>query len=307
MNIKNSANDYQSWNIIDKAKETNLSLPIIGLFSLAFIFNITACTISGSLANWLSQHIGFLYDQTFELHLICSSCLAIIVFLWVNKIEKRPISSLGLQSFIRLKHTIEGGLFALLSLSLVVILMYLMGLLIFDCINLSFSNMLNVFILLPIWFIQGSSEEILVHGWLLPTIAGRSNAMVGLLLSTIFFVLMHYESQGVTLLTIINLALIGLLLGIHVLKNNSIWGAITFHTIWNFSESSVFGFINENVSENYQIITTEVSGDPILSGGNFGPEGSLITTFTILPFCIYIGWLCYINRSYTQFSRNKWD
>ena len=68
----------------------------------------------------------------------------------------------------------------------------------------------------------------------------------------------------------------GVLLGACYLATRRMWLAIGVHAAWNFVEGGVFG---ATVS-GYQIpgwLRSTITGQEWLTGGTFGPEGSLVT------------------------------
>ena len=135
------------------------------------------------------------------------------------------------------------------------------------------------FILL--FLVQSAFEELICRSFLLPTVAYRFNIITGLIVSSIFFGLMHWSNDHVSVLSIINLVLAGFFLGIIYLRYRSIWAAIGLHAGWNFIQGSFFGFEVSGVDV-YSVIDTQETGPDILTGGPFGFEGSILATVIMI-------------------------
>ena len=78
-----------------------------------------------------------------------------------------------------------------------------------------------------------------------------------------------------------NIILAGILLGLLALKSGHLWLGIGFHISWNFFQGCVFGFGVSGISTP-SVAVTELTGSPLLNGGAFGPEGSIVSTVVLL-------------------------
>ena len=56
---------------------------------------------------------------------------------------------------------------------------------------------------------------------------------------------------------------------------NSLFFPIGIHWTWNFSQGNVFGFPVSGTSVDNSLITPVISGNELLTGGEFGPEASV--------------------------------
>ena len=80
-----------------------------------------------------------------------------------------------------------------------------------------------------------------------------------------------------------NLFLAGIVLGIYFIFKRNLWFSVGLHLTWNFFQGPIYGF-EVSGQQTTSLITQEVSGSSLLSGGLFGFEGSLLTTL----FCIVL-------------------
>ncbi|UCC45487.1 MAG: CPBP family intramembrane metalloprotease [Candidatus Zixiibacteriota bacterium] len=127
--------------------------------------------------------------------------------------------------------------------------------------------------------VQGASEEIITRGWYMPVLGVRYRPITGVIVSTVLFAGLHAPTQPVY---IVNLLLFGLFLALYALREGTIWGICGWHTAWNWSMGNVFGLkISGHDPFGDTIINLQATGHPLLSGGEFGPEGSLWATLVL--------------------------
>lgn len=74
---------------------------------------------------------------------------------------------------------------------------------------------------------------------------------------------------------------------------NNLWIPIGIHWAWNFTLGPVFGVGVSGISEDAYAIIPEISGPYILTGGNNGFEGSIVT----LLIGVTVGIVLYIVES----------
>jgi CAAX protease family protein len=105
-------------------------------------------------------------------------------------------------------------------------------------------------------------------------VAGTTAAIA---VSAAIFGIMHAANPGATAFGIGALTLeFGVMLALAYVLTRNIWLAVGIHMAWNFTQGYVFGVEVSGVSQPYSILKTSVSGPELLTGGSFGPEGSLL-------------------------------
>lgn len=125
------------------------------------------------------------------------------------------------------------------------------------------------------------SEEVMFRGIplvLLAAAIGRGTALV--LIAGIAFALFHGLNPGITVLSLGNIALAGIFLGVAFYAPGGLWTAFGAHLGWNATlaalDAPVSGLPFRIPFIDYR------PGDPVwLSGGHFGPEGGLLATVAI--------------------------
>lgn len=85
----------------------------------------------------------------------------------------------------------------------------------------------------------------------------------------------------------------GLLLGAAYSFSGNLWLPIGIHWAWNFMEGNIFGFYVSGNPENYRILTPSISGPNIYTGGNFGPEASIISIILGMFLSAWFIWRYY--------------
>lgn len=266
---------------------SSLILPVIFLTIAGvltqFVFVPLFLSDPKQVANWV--------HQAFRLY-VMFGLGAIIIFLWVRFFESRSIRTLGFTKSDFLKKYFSGFLMGILMNTIVVALIALLGNIevATQSTNLTGINSIGIVLIFLFGFIiQGASEEILSRGWMMQVIGTRYWPWLGVLISTILFSLLHLGNTGINPISVINLLLFALLMVLYVMKDESLWSACGWHSAWNWMLGNVYGLSVSGSGEKKSIFDLNTTGNELTSGGSFGPEGSLITTFVLFVFIIFYG------------------
>ena len=142
---------------------------------------------------------------------------------------------------------------------------------------------LFLFFLLIGYAIQGAAEEVLIHGLLMTSLARKMRWLPSVLVSALIFSLLHLGNSGVTLLSLFNVFLFGVFLGLFVIRTGSVVGAAALHTAWNFTEGYVFGCSVSGFTSSAGVFSvTADASRSMTNGGAFGPEGGLAATMILM-------------------------
>lgn len=110
------------------------------------------------------------------------------------------------------------------------------------------------------------------------------NATIGaVLLSSIFFSVLHLGNPNVTLTASINIALAGIMLALPFVLTGKLHFAAGLHAGWNYAQGGIFGWSVSGTNAKGKLL--ELNQDPAfdwLHGGAFGPEGGLLGTAGIV-------------------------
>ena len=258
-------------------------------FSMIFIGQIMGGMLTGIVAFFV-YGLDYLMNNLIEISegpigLILTFLFPLLLcFLWVKLVEKRKISSLGLNKkgfFIKF---MKGFTIGILLMSVVTLLMYVFGLIsLGQGIRTGITFIPSILLILPGWIIQSSTEEILSRGWLMNIIGAKHTPLIGFIVSSLIFGFLHILNPGVTILSILNIILIGFTFGLYVVYTQNLWGACGMHAAWNFSQANLFGFSVSGLDVTQgSLIKFTSSGSDLLTGGQFGPEASIFSTIVTL-------------------------
>ena len=267
---------------------------------LAFLFIEGGLWIGSELVGPFSLVIGFLVEffspgngtasiQEFFYHYFLYYELfsfVIILFLfifWVKVIEKNALSSLGFVKRNWLKYLGWGIMFSLVQMGVIALVYQVSGIGSFELNELSLEPILFILGLFPFWLLQGGTEEVATRGWLLTRIAARSNLPLAIAISSSLFGILHMGNAGVTFLSVLNIILDGVLAGLLFIYTDSIWLVVAQHGTWNYVQGNLLGFQVSGTGADASIFSFSMgSGPDWLTGGEFGAEGSIITTIVLL-------------------------
>jgi membrane protease YdiL (CAAX protease family) len=119
-------------------------------------------------------------------------------------------------------------------------------------------------------------EETLVRAIFFRIVEDSLGSVIALLASAALFGFLHAFNPGATLVSTVAIATeAGVILAATYMYTRRLWMAIGLHAAWNFTEGGVFGAsISGHVA--HGLLASQFTGAPILSGGAFGPETSVV-------------------------------
>ena len=249
--------------------------------------------LTGESSFWdMMDLVSDMTDTMYILTLFCTAILIITVIIYCTKIEKRPCHSLGMVKKNAVGHYGMGLLVGIVSFSLCVLFGVLTGTIEINGINKN-CNILIVVLYFLGFMVQGFSEEISFRGYFMVSLMKRSSAVKAVLVNSLFFAICHILNPGLTIVAFINLMIIGVFLSLYVIKTNDIWGAAGYHSMWNFAQGTLYGISvsGTNVGSSVLNSTTNDNSHWLLSGGEFGMEGSIITTIVMLVVLVLVMYL----------------
>lgn len=229
----------------------------------------------------VTKIISEMPDWLMIYQLFVTVTLIIASIIYCRCVEKRSLASMGFRKRRMLFEYFIGLLIGVVLFAAVIGIGIAVGAFSFKG-SLDFSIPVIIMYLVG-YVIQGASEEVLVHGYYMTSLSRSTNSTFALVSSSLVFAFLHYANSNVSLVALINLFLFGLLMGMYVLKRGNIWGACAIHAVWNFLQGNVFGMSVSGMSKTMSIFSVaSKDGFDLVTGGEFGPEGGLITTFIIL-------------------------
>jgi len=247
-----------------------------------------ALTIFVFLALTIGVNLVFMVDNAMIGNIIQCICLMLSVFIFWKLFERRPIREMGLINIRSgYRDLIIGLVFGSISMSSVFLLLLTTGSITLEKSlykpNFSISLMSG----LILFIFVGLDEEIFTRGYCMSVLSQTGRKWMPLIGSSILFALMHSMNPHMSLLSYINLFLVGLLLAYMFIKSKNIWITIGYHITWNYFEGSVFGFqvSGENINSVY---TVNTPANNLITGGQFGPEAGIMVTIVIMLGFLYM-------------------
>lgn len=211
----------------------------------------------------------------------------LISIFYCRIIEARHLSSMGMVSKKAGFRYLQGLGIGFVMISIVAILPSLFGI-----TEISFTKSFDIKVIglfLIGFLIQGMSEEFIFRGYLMNTLGGRHNPWIAVLVSAMAFSLAHLFNPGFNFLVFINLTLFGTFAGLYMIAFNDIWGISAIHSIWNFTQGNIYGISVSGTGKTDSVFRTiAVSDSAVLTGGDFGIEGSVITTIVLFVASVLV-------------------
>ena len=139
--------------------------------------------------------------------------------------------------------------------------------------------------------IPGFTEELLFRGILFRWIEEWGGSWAGLLISSALFGAAHSFNPGSSVVATSFIAIeAGLLLGGAYMLTRSLWFPMAIHAAWNLTQGEVFDVPVSGIDE-HGLVQAKMSGPPLITGGLFGLEASLITIVLATAVGLWVIWL----------------
>ncbi len=208
---------------------------VIGILLLIFIaWLVTAVLVMIAILSSAGRQFRYddlysvIYSQTALIILLLSEgLLMVFTIIYIRWIEKRPLRTIG---FVKRRFALK----FLLGFGVGFVLICLNVLSVFIAEPVTFTGIKPAAFAFLITFIAlGAGEEVLFRGFMMSALMRRGGAMWALAISTIVFGLFHL-SNGYNALQFLSVLLLGAVLGVYMLREGSIWGAIGLHAAWDF-------------------------------------------------------------------------
>lgn len=178
----------------------------------------------------------------------------------------------------KLAKNITLGLFlGFLQISLYVLVDLGRGVLAYKGMNLENLNLI-FFLYFIAFFIQSTSEEVLVRGLLTRALFDKFGKKIAIILPSIFFGLLHLGNEGVTILSTLNTILVGIFFAKLLFYSDNIMLTSGVHAGWNFSMAMIYGLNVSGFSGFDSLLNFKVLNYNLYDK-IYGPEGSIVVTF----------------------------
>jgi uncharacterized protein len=143
-----------------------------------------------------------------------------------------------------------------------------------------------VLALMLVWLVQGTTEEIVVRGYLLQIHGQQLPAWVAVLITSLGFAFAHLGAGPVAL---VNITLVALFFSFVSLRRGSIWLASGIHVGWNYAQGNLLGIpVSGSARDTALIFLGPAPGSSeLVTGGGYGVEQSLPATALLLVLAVW--------------------
>jgi len=251
-------------------REAILHHPVTRLIlGLALTLGIGLPAIYGA-----QQLLAFTSLPQSEKEPIAGTVLAIVIctvyILLYRRYENRTVTELSPR---HLPRYLTGGILVGAGLaSTIVFIQYLTHV-------LTINGIRSFLPLLPnLWntFVNSIVAEVLIIGIFFRLIEIWLGSYLALLIMAVVFFCLHISAPGATPIIAFAVSMhAALLLGPVYIYTRSLWAPIAIHFAWDFSFAALYGAsINDHTMDN-SLLNTASGGSDLLTGGYFGPQGSV--------------------------------
>ena len=230
---------------------------------------------------------------------------AALLSTWImSKIERRG-RTYGFGGRSKLPLLFVGLLSGLILISLLVFVLWKAGFLVVEQRVIFGADVFRYGLLwLFVFFLVGVAEESLTRGYLLDTLTRglawlyaylfktRHSTALGfwtaaIVLSVIFF-LGHTGNPGESPVGLLSVFAAGMFFCFSIWRTGSLWWAFGMHAAWDWGQSFLFGVADSGLMVQHHLFATHPAGNPLLSGGTTGPEGSVLILAVLGVGCLIV-------------------
>ncbi|MFI1194837.1 lysostaphin resistance A-like protein [Micromonospora sp. NPDC020750] len=139
-----------------------------------------------------------------------------------------------------------------------------------------------------------TTEELLFRGVLFRIVEERTGTWIAMGLTGVVFGLMHLLNPDASLWGAVAIAIeAGFMLAACYAATRNLWVPIGLHFGWNFAAGGIFSVVVSGNGESKGLLDATMSGPALLTGGDFGPEGSLYTVAAGVVLTVVFMWLAH--------------
>jgi len=148
------------------------------------------------------------------------------------------------------------------------------------------------------------TEELLFRGVLFRIVEERVGTWIALVLISVPFGLLHLVNPHADVWGAVAVAIEGggMLTAAYVATRN-LWVPIGLHFGWNFAASGIFSTEVSGNDTPQGLLDAATSGPVLVTGGDFGPEGSLFAVLFCVLATVGFGWLAHRRGRLVPFRR----
>ena len=249
---------------------------LVAVLTIALIGNQAVAAGQGN--PWLTVGLGVL-----------TAALGVLGYRWVvRRTERRPVTEVARQGAVA-----AGARGVLIGLALFGAVMLNIASAARYEIN-GLGSVTGAVTLFGVMTAAAVSEELLFRGILFRIIEERAGSWIALALSGLLFGLLHLANPDATLWGAIAIAIeAGGMLAAAYVATRKLWLPIGLHFGWNFAESGIFSTRISGTNTHQGLLDSTLSGPQLITGGDFGPEGSVYSVVWGVLLTVVFMWLAH--------------
>jgi len=214
--------------------------------------------------------------------LLVSAAAVYTYILFFKRYDRRDITEFSAKRLAEYLST--GILLGFILHSLVILVMYLSG----NYKVIAVNPISYILIPLALMFTVAIIEEILVRGIIFRLLEEKLGTYWALTVSSLIFGALHLANANSTVLSTLCITTAGFMLGSAFIYTRNLWFPIALHFAWNFTQSGIYGAVTSGNEKTTGLLTAEIKGPDFITGGAFGPEGSIQATLVCLVATIIL-------------------
>jgi membrane protease YdiL (CAAX protease family) len=234
-----------------------------------------------------------LYLSLFLVELLLAVVLIALYKLFCGVIDDKPLAFVGLAFHGRWKAELGMGI-ALGAIMILAIglLEGVLGVADFSWMLSAAASPRHILIWavfsLVLFCVAGTAEELSFRGYPFQRLVDSIGPVGAVVVFSALFGLVHLGNRSHTWLSTINTMLVGVTLSVAYLRTRALWLPIGLHVSWNVFQGYALGFPVSGIMLPAALARPEIHGALWLSGGSYGPEGSLLSTGVITLGTVYL-------------------
>jgi membrane protease YdiL (CAAX protease family) len=210
---------------------------------------------------------------------IILSLMATLFTFWFFKkfVDREPLSEAGITNHQFGKQFILGAILGTTIISLGFFILFAAGEIVPRRSEATAIDMTKGLIL---YLMVSANEEFLLRGYIQVNLSRSFHRYFAIVLASSVFAGLHIFNMGISNISLINLTLSGILLGVNFLFIKNIWYSVGLHFMWNYVQGFVFGF-HVSGTDVPSFFEVKYYQPGIWNGGVFGFEGSAVCTILL--------------------------
>ncbi len=222
---------------------------------------------------------------------VVAACALLATFL-TAKIEDRDPLSYGFRDARAFPRLMGGAAAGFLSLTSMLLVLRFTGHFYFGSPAIHGGQIFYFGLLyLLLFLLVGLFEETLLRGYPLFKLSQSIGFWPAAILLALLFARLHLGNSGESRFGVVSTGLFALVLSYSILRSGSLWWAIGFHSIWDYSQSFIYGVPDSGLLLPGHFLNSSFTGPDWITGGSVGPEGSYLIVMVLAA----IVWVIHIS------------